>query len=143
MSEESIPRDYLEKHFECQRCGCCCRLHGTVAVSEAEVCAIAEFLQLEVSDFTDRFTTLLPNRSGLSLSERANGDCIFYSEDGFGCQIHPVKPRQCRDFPFTWRYADWEKVCAGARKLRKFFLERTSGGVFSPLDEDDINKNNP
>jgi Fe-S-cluster containining protein len=34
-----------------------------------------------------------------SLIERENHDCIFYEE---GCKIYPVRPTQCRTFPF-WR----------------------------------------
>ena len=35
--------------------------------------------------------------SRLSLIERPDGDCIFYRD---GCGVYPVRPAQCRAFPF-------------------------------------------
>jgi Fe-S-cluster containining protein len=34
-----------------------------------------------------------------SLKEKANGDCVFFDRAA-GCTIYPVRPRQCRTWPF-------------------------------------------
>jgi len=34
----------------------------------------------------------------ISLLERANGDCIFFSPAG--CRIYAARPAQCKNFPF-------------------------------------------
>lgn len=104
--------------FECKRCGKCCRKHGTVRLNEVEVNAIADFLNMEVSVFTNLYTDLLPDRSGLTLTEFENGDCIFFRE-GAGCLINPVKPKQCRDFPYYWNFPGWEEVCEGGKAMKK------------------------
>ena len=49
-----------------------------------------------------------------SLKEKANGDCVFYDRQA-GCTIYPVRPRQCRTWPF-WESnvvtpEAWQKTC--------------------------------
>ena len=51
---------------------------------------------------------------GLSLREKANGDCVFYDRQK-GCTIYPVRPRQCRTWPF-WESnvvtpEAWRRTC--------------------------------
>src|SRR5262249_16944213 len=55
-----------------------------------------------------------------SLKEKPNGDCVFYDRKA-GCTIYPVRPAQCRTWPFwesnTATPADWkrtQKTCPGA-----------------------------
>ena len=110
--------DEIFADFECKRCGKCCRKHGTVRLNGAEVNAIADFLNMDVPAFTDHYTDLLPDRSGLTLTEFENGDCIFFREDA-GCLINPVKPKQCRDFPYYWNFPGWEEVCEGGKAMMK------------------------
>ena len=42
-----------------------------------------------------------PRRLGQrrSLKEKANNDCVFYDREA-GCTVYPVRPRQCRTWPF-------------------------------------------
>lgn len=107
------------ENFECQRCGNCCRECGYVHLSEKEIDACAAFLDLAINDFTDKYTRLTKHRSGLSLTEQNNGACIFLSQDG-QCLIEPVKPLQCRQFPFAWKYKDVEKICKGWGKRENY-----------------------
>lgn len=104
--------------FVCHRCGACCRQPGYVHLREAELYAIANFLKLTVSTFTARYTRLTHARGGLSLKEKPNGACIFLSEHG-SCGIEAVKPRQCRQFPFGWRYRDIGAICPAWREYEK------------------------
>lgn len=87
-------------HFECTRCGdCCTGAPGYVWVGVEEVQALAEHVGLPALDFRRRFVRWTPG--GDSLAELANGDCVFWSAQT-GCTVYPVRPRQCRSFPF-WR----------------------------------------
>ena len=108
----------FEVSFHCQRCGNCCRRRGEVQVTDAECQTIAGVLELPEPIFTEAFTRLRADRQGLALAERPDGACIFLEEDPIGCQIQAAKPRQCRDFPFTWRYDNLEQVCPASRGLR-------------------------
>lgn len=98
-----------EVYYQCQRCTNCCRWPGTVALAEGEAERIAAFLKLDVDDFINRYTDLLPNRNGLTLISRPNHECIFL--DGRDCAIQAVKPTQCSGFPNTWNFPGWREVC--------------------------------
>ena len=104
IKESSSPR-YL-----CQRCGNCCRWPGDVRISDDEVPRIAAFLELSEEEFTERFTRLNANRTGLSITDKPNGECVFL-EGANVCRIQPVKPGQCGGFPNEWRFPGWRDVC--------------------------------
>ncbi len=95
--------------YDCQRCTACCRWPGQVKLSEAEVSALAQFLNRSEFDFIQEFTRLRADRLGLSLIEKANGDCIFL--EGNECLVQAVKPQQCRDFPNGWNFPGFENSC--------------------------------
>src|SRR5207245_1441834 len=99
--------------FRCTRCGnCCTGAPGFVWVDEEEVAAIARFRQQPLEEVTGLYTR--PVRGRRSLREQANGDCIFYDREA-GCTIYPVRPRQCRTWPF-WESnvrtpEAWRRTC--------------------------------
>ena len=101
--------------FACTRCGnCCTGAPGSVRVSEEEAVELARFVGLDLADFHERCTRLLPD-GATSLVERANHDCVFWSRTE-GCLVYPVRPRQCRTWPF-WESnvatpETWEATCA-------------------------------
>jgi Fe-S-cluster containining protein len=102
--------------FRCQRCGACCRRPGPVAVTAADVERLAPYLDLSVHEFTALYTRLSADRAGLWLTERPDRACVFLEPDG-GCRVHAVKPRQCVEFPFGWRYLDTAAVCPAWRAM--------------------------
>jgi Fe-S-cluster containining protein len=105
--------------FTCTQCGdCCTGAPGFVWVDDAELAAIAEFLGEPIEEV--RGLTTRGTMRGRTLREKANGDCVFY-EKGKGCTIYPVRPAQCRTWPFwesnvaspeTWRQTC--DVCPGS-----------------------------
>jgi hypothetical protein len=66
-----------------------------VWVSASEARRLARFLDLSLEQFRTRYLRRVKNRC--SLTERANGDCVFFRG---GCTVYPVRPQQCRTFPF-------------------------------------------
>jgi len=84
-----------------------------VRISQPEGEAIAAFLGMNLGDFLARMTRLTGDRRGLSLIERTDGACVFYHDAPPGCQIYPVRPRQCRAFPQGWNFPGWRELCAG------------------------------
>lgn len=94
--------------FECTGCGRCCAgpEEGYVWVTPAEIADMARFMRLDEADFRKRYVRR--EGKGLSLIEQpANNDCVFLidvqDEDGQtirGCQLYPVRPSQCRTWPF-------------------------------------------
>ena len=84
-------------------------------MTDAELARLAAFKGLGEQDFTQQFMRLRPDRRGLALAEKPNGECIFL--DGGDCSVQPVKPQQCRDFPNLWNFPGFEKTCRAIPRL--------------------------
>jgi Fe-S-cluster containining protein len=85
--------------FTCLQCGYCCKKHGRYAyayVTRADIRRIAAHLKLTQKAFRERFTKTLSHGTVL---KTVKNRCIFFQE-GLGCQVHVVKPRQCATWPF-------------------------------------------
>ncbi len=96
--------------FQCQPgCTKCCEQKGFVYLSEADLKRIAKFLGLPEAEFERRY--VYRTRHLLRLRMPRHTQCHFLREDG--CSIHPVKPVQCRIFPF------WPELVASKREWRK------------------------
>jgi Fe-S-cluster containining protein len=100
--------------FRCTRCGhCCTGTPGFVWVNDEEIAAIAQYIGETVQRTTGLHTR--PYDGERSLREKGNGDCVFYDR-ARGCTIYPVRPRQCRTWPF-WESnvrspETWKQTCA-------------------------------
>ena len=119
------------ENFACKRCGECCKWTGFVRVSEAEVDAIAAFLELTVPEFTAKYAKLAPDRRSLNLLEHDDGSCIFLSDRGDACLINPVKPEQCRKFPRIWNFPGWDRICAGGKEGCRGKFPGTGGNALN------------
>lgn len=75
-----------------------------------EVDEIAAFLKMPVADFIEKYTFLTKDRRGLSLIENEEGYCVFLTQAG-ECQIQPVKPGQCVQFPNFWSFPGFREKC--------------------------------
>jgi Fe-S-cluster containining protein len=80
-----------------------------VKLTEAEIRRIAAFQGLAENEFIQEFTRLRPDRRGLALKDKPNGECVFL--EGEECSIQSVKPQQCRDFPNLWNFPDASTQC--------------------------------
>jgi len=105
--------------FACQQCGnCCSGAPGYVWVYADEIRRIAAHLGLSVNEFGRRHVRQVGARH--SLLERPGGDCEFLERVAGGktrCQIHEVRPVQCRTWPF-WgsnltSAEEWEHAARG------------------------------
>ncbi len=128
MAAEKWYREGLR--FSCTQCGNCCSGDpGYVWASKEEIREIARFLGR-----TDGW--LEPNhlrRVGLrySLTEHANGDCVFLKrENGKAmCSIYPVRPLQCRTWPF------WTENLKSQKEWNALAAEKCPGMNKGPLVE--------
>jgi hypothetical protein len=107
--------------YVCQRCTACCRWPGFVRVTEREIAAIAWHLGVDEREFIQTHTRLRPQRDGLALIDKANGECVFL--EGRDCAIQAVKPGQCRGFPNTWNFPGWRESCEAVPTLENLPLE--------------------
>jgi uncharacterized protein len=92
--------------FSCTQCGnCCTGPPGYVVFDPRELGEMAAYLKLSPAEFLVRYAR--PFEGGWSLVEvQRDGmyDCVFLKADPAtgrrGCSIYPVRPVQCRTWPF-------------------------------------------
>jgi len=92
--------------FECARCGnCCAGPHaGYVWLGAADITAIAAHLGIAEPEACQKYVRRAERRYSL-IERKDNRDCIFLLPDGEGrrkCAVYPVRPIQCRTWPF-WK----------------------------------------
>ncbi len=112
--------------FECSLCGKCCNGEsGIIIVLDNEIKQISDFLALNRDLFIDR--CLYPYLDVFSIREDDTGRCIFFENS---CSIYPVRPLQCRTFPFWFTNLrsekTWKKVlenCPGTGKGKLYSKE--------------------
>jgi Fe-S-cluster containining protein len=108
--------------FTCTQCGNCCSGDpGYVWATKDEIKGIAKFLG-NGNQWLDK-AHLRRVGTRYSLTEKANGDCVFLKREAGKalCTIYPVRPLQCRTWPFwtenlrseaVWQSIH-ERVCPG------------------------------
>jgi len=85
-------------HFNCHRCGNCCRIgHGHVWVKAEDVQVMADTKQMTSAAFVERF--LYSKDSKLSVREEANGACSLLDSTNC-CSVYDCRPEQCSSFPY-------------------------------------------
>jgi Fe-S-cluster containining protein len=106
--------------FECTQCGnCCTGAPGVVWVDDDDIRRIAEHTGRGEGEIRVMHTRPYAQRT--SLQEFANGDCTFFDPRARRCTIYPVRPQQCRNWPFWDSNLEtpeaWQEVqveCPGA-----------------------------
>jgi Fe-S-cluster containining protein len=106
--------------FTCTQCGDCCTGDpGVVWVDDQEMEQIAAHLNRTVDEVRRLHTHNVGRR--VSLTEHTSGDCTFFDATTRKCGIYPVRPKQCRTWPF-WNsnlespeaWQEVQRVCPGA-----------------------------
>ena len=136
--------------FTCSQCGnCCTGGPGFVWISREEIGRLAEFLGLTPQDTVEKYCRRVNGQFSLKEFRNARGeyDCVFLKEQKVarppggagghdeavtltrrGCSIYPVRPLQCRTWPF-WdsnlaSRSAWDRAaqrCHGMNHGRRHF----------------------
>ncbi|MBI9018549.1 MAG: YkgJ family cysteine cluster protein [Phycisphaerae bacterium] len=90
--------------FSCTGCGNCCSgpEEGYIFANEKELQAAADFLKMPLNELKRKYTYKIGRRYSYT-EQKPSNDCIFLRDNGKGgkgCMIYPVRPRQCRTWPF-------------------------------------------
>ncbi len=90
-------------HFECVQCGRCCSgpSEGYIWVTKPEIEFIADFLKISVGHLRQEYLKRIGLRTTI-IEHPGTKDCILL-QDIAGqkrCLIYPVRPSQCRAWPF-------------------------------------------
>jgi Fe-S-cluster containining protein len=90
----------------CRRCTgkCCHGESGRIWADQQEILQISTFLKINPIDYIQRYLNRIENR--YSIKERFTQDdfeCVFFDGSKNICSIYPVRPFQCRKYPF-WEH---------------------------------------
>ena len=134
-------------NFTCSQCGnCCTGAPGYVWISKEEIGRLAEYLQMTTDTVIEQYCRRIGARYSFNENRNARGeyDCTFLKEIPVEstsmdattvaqtrrvCTIYPVRPLQCRTWPF-WKsnlqdreaWDDAAVRCHGMNHGRKFEL---------------------
>ena len=120
-------------HFECMECGGCCAGpgEGYIWVTRPEIEIIADFLKMTTGELRRKYLKRIGLRTTI-IEHTSTKDCILLREiDGQKrCVVYPVRPSQCRSWPFwtsnlaspgSWNQA--AKKCSGINRGRHYSFE--------------------
>ncbi|MEA3506783.1 MAG: YkgJ family cysteine cluster protein [Elusimicrobiota bacterium] len=106
--------------FNCCGCGNCCREEGHIAVTSSEINAVSAYFSMSKKSFLKKHVEKINGR--YYFNEEFDEPCKFL-KDG-KCLIYPVRPAQCRTFPYwgsflrnTGRINDLLRFCEGMKKV--------------------------
>jgi Fe-S-cluster containining protein len=121
-------------NFECTGCGNCCAgpEEGYIWISKPEIEFLAEHLGTTVEAVRQKYLKRYGLRHSIIEDGKTN-DCIFLTgqcSGGRGCAVYPVRPNQCRTWPFwdtnlsspdAWNWAATR--CPGINRGRRYPFE--------------------
>ena len=108
----------------CSVCnGACCRGEsGYVWLNKKEIEDIANFMRISQEKFLQDYCKKLGYRYSLKEYKKEKEHfCIFFDE-GKGCQIYTVRPKQCRDYPFWEQYRNGNNIDEVCRECKGILL---------------------
>jgi Fe-S-cluster containining protein len=89
----------MKMRFSCQQgCTKCCSRRGSVYLTESDLARAAAYLGMTTTEFEKAHLIRYRHVLRLRKLPRGNDNCRFLT--AAGCSIHPVKPTQCRTYPF-------------------------------------------
>ena len=100
----------------CFSCGgaCCRGESGYIWSKYSEIKDMAEYLDMSMDEFSSQYIKKVKHRYSLIEKKLGENDyaCIFFDTDKQQCGIYPVRPSQCRSFPF------WDQYRGDDREVR-------------------------
>ncbi len=120
-------------HFECTGCGSCCAgpEEGYIWITGPEVEFLAKHLGMTVEQLRSEYLKRVGNRWSI-IEEPKSKDCIFLGDgENRGCAVYPVRPNQCRTWPFwnsnlnsqyAWNMAGMK--CPGINRGRVYTFDQ-------------------
>ncbi len=104
ISQEGF--DFLFDCDKCVECGgkCCYGESGYIFATIAEIKAVSDFLDIPFEDFCLIYVKRVGMRFSfiekLCIEKEKGVSCVFFDEKNNQCSIYPVRPKQCKTFPF-------------------------------------------
>lgn len=108
--------NYAFNQAACKECkgACCIGESGNIFATKDELFKIMSFLKLEFEEFKSLYLKKVGLRYSFKEDEFKDGfACIFFDKNLDKCSIYPLRPTQCKTFPF------WEYFKENEEELRK------------------------
>lgn len=86
----------IERQIDCTACANCCR-HSVVSVNQAEIEALATYLDVNREEVVRHSTDPDPEAPARRILKSKKDGCVFL--DGNLCTVYAARPKACRDFP--------------------------------------------
>jgi len=105
--------DFLFDQNACFSCdgNCCSGESGYIWVGKDEIENIAKFLEIDIDKFIKDYLKKIRYKYTIKevvIDGRYN--CLFFDPKTKKCEIYPVRPNQCRTFPFWQKYRDSKNI---------------------------------
>ncbi len=91
--------NYKNFYFNCTLCGKCCYGPGNVYFTEKNLIDIKKFLKLDIAKWKHLIKILNLKKRNQIYIYQPSKQCMFL-DNHHRCTIYPVRPLQCRSFPF-------------------------------------------
>lgn len=107
MSSNIVSKKGFDFSFDAEKCNdcggkCCLGESGYVWINKSEIKALANYLRITTDEVIKKY--LYKEHYRFSINEIEIGDneyaCVFFDQEKKNCSIYPVRPTQCREFPF-------------------------------------------
>ena len=104
-----MPFSHSKLRFECSQCGlCCCGGDDYyVAINQADMKRLCDYLDISLKWLKQRYVAHL-GHALYTIRMNQKGCCVFLQSDN-SCNIYPVRPVQCRTYPFWPELLDSRK----------------------------------
>ena len=121
-------------HFECGECGCCCSGpdEGYIWITKPEIELLVKYLNMPAKQVHKKYLKRIGLHTTIAEKPKSK-DCVFLKSDNGKktCSIYPVRPNQCRTWPFwstnllnsnNWNMAAMK--CAGINRGSFYTFEQ-------------------
>jgi Fe-S-cluster containining protein len=110
----------------CEECeGNCCRLEsGYIWIKKGDIFRISRYLGIDTDHFIREYLVKIGRRFSLKeIQYKEEFPCVFFDMKEKKCLIYPVRPTQCRTYPFWNEFMnsddderEFPENCPGIRK---------------------------
>ncbi|WP_200764112.1 YkgJ family cysteine cluster protein [Nitrosophilus alvini] len=107
--------DFVFDPNACETCegNCCTGESGYIWVQSNEINEISNFLKIDTESFMKNCLKKVKYRYSIKeIFVNGSYQCLFFDKDK-GCEIYPVRPKQCRTYPF------WDHFKENTKEVKK------------------------
>jgi Fe-S-cluster containining protein len=114
------------KHVTCKRCGFCCKSCNAM-LSKQDIGLLCRYLECNFEELYEKYMDKNARTPYLKLP------CPFLNKDN-ECDVYPVRPKPCREFPFN-EFTAIVDPCPLGKEIR-CIVEEIEGGPITQINEE-------